>query len=205
MAFSPRLSQMPVSLVFERAFRRIYGKPCWGTRVGYGLMLDMHFGRPHLEVREPMVASKDCSARVRESLARRGLYVHGEWHLWIYSCNWEIFSKGKRIGDNSTERSACRAAAFLKGEKLTRLSISPRKVECAFEFDLGATLRTRPDNKGSDQWLLFINLPHSDVPVDKRYPAKASHRVLTLRGDGFYSYHHPDLSPGLQRWKPISI
>ena len=160
----------------ERIVRRLYGKPCWGVNPGVGPSLTLEFGKPSLKIREPIVPSKSVSAGVRERLARRGVQVHGEWHLWIYCCDWEVFCGSKRIGDNSTKSKIRAAAEFLNGQKLTRFSISPRKFNCVFEFDLGASLKTRPYDKGAEQWLLY----------------GPSHKVLILRADG-YKYMRSDV------------
>src|ERR1017187_8707670 len=93
---------MPIASVFEKAFRSIYGKSCWDVKPGYGSFLTFEFGQPHLVVREPIAASTSAPAKVREALARSQVYPRGEWHLWIYCCDWEVFSKGKPIGDSST-------------------------------------------------------------------------------------------------------
>jgi hypothetical protein len=45
----------------ERVVRRLYGKPCWGVKPGFGSFLTLEFGKPNLEVREPVVASKATS------------------------------------------------------------------------------------------------------------------------------------------------
>ena len=167
-----RLPRMQIAPVFDRAFRRIYGKPCWGVRPGHGSFLTFEFGKPHLEVREPIVASKGASARVRESLGRRLTYVRGEWHLWIYCCNWEVPSHGKRIADSSTKRKTRVAADVLNGQKLLGVSIVSRKVHSVFKFDLGATLRTWPLDHEREQWLLY----------------EPSKQVLVLRADGRYEH-----------------
>jgi hypothetical protein len=81
----------------------------------------------------------------------------------------------------------CRAAKFLDGQKLIRFSVSPRTVNCIFDFDLGASLKTRPYDKESEQWLLY----------------GPSQNVLTLRGDGFYQYVSSDVPEDHPRWTPI--
>jgi len=176
---------MPMQI--ESVFKRIYGKPCWGVKPGFGSFLTLEFGKPHLEVREPIVANKAASPKVREELARRGVYVHGEWHLWIYCCDWEVLSGSKRIGDSSAKRKIRCAAEFLDGQELTRFSISPRKVSCVFEFDLGATLKTRPFDNESEQWFLY----------------EPSHKFLSVRADGRYQYKRSDVPEGPGEWKPM--
>jgi hypothetical protein len=130
---------MQIASIFHKVFREMYGKPCWNVKSGYGSFFTLEFGKPHLEVREPTVASKDASRKVRRLLARRNIFVHGEWHLRIASCAWEVLSNGKHVGNGSTKRSMRRAADLLDGQKLIRFSFFPEKVWCVFEFDLGAT------------------------------------------------------------------
>jgi hypothetical protein len=174
-------------MLIEKIFQRLYGKPCWGVNPGVGSFLTLDFGRPHLEIREPIVARKSSSATVRKHLARRTVCVHGEWHLWIYCCNWELRSGATRIGDSSTKLRIRRAAEFLDGQSLTGFSISPRNANCVFEFDLGATLITRPYDKRSEQWLLF----------------EPSHRVLILRADGRYRHGRSDNVKDSAEWRPV--
>jgi hypothetical protein len=172
--------------IFYKVFRELYGEPCWNVKPGYGSTLTLEFGKPHLDVSEPTVARKGASRRVRRSLARRRVFVHGEWHLWIYSCAWEVLSNGKHVGNGSTERSMRRAADLLDGQKLIGFSFSSKKVQCVFEFDLGATLRTVPYDKKGEQWMLY-------TPEGK---------ILTLRADRRYQYTRTDLPRDRGPWKP---
>jgi hypothetical protein len=170
----------------EKVVGELYGEPCWNVKPGLGSFLTLEFGKPRLEFREPVITSKGASLRVREHLARRGVQIHGEWHLWIYCCNWEVSSGRKRIGDSSTKQKVRLAAEFLNGQKLMRFSISTRKADCVFKFDLGATLKTRPYDSESVQWLLF----------------EPSCKVLSVRADGYYSYVPSGVPEGREEWKP---
>ncbi len=155
---------------------------------GYGSFLTLEFGSPYLDVREPIIANKNASLRVRRHLARRCVFVHGEWHLWIYDCAWEIISGHKRVGNDSTRSGVQRAADLLDGQKLTRFSLVPKELRCVFDFDLGATLQTVPNNKKGEQWILYT-------------PNK---KVLSLRADGRYQYMRSDQTGDKGQWKPIS-
>ena len=172
---------------FTRVFAGILGKPCWDVKPGHGSFLTLEFGEPHLEVREPIAARRAVSAKARKLLARRQVKVHGEWHLWIYCCDWEVRCKGKRVGDSSTRLGSRRAATFPNGQKLIQFSIQPRKVQSIFVFDLGATLKTFPYNKTSEQWLVF----------------EPSQKVLVLRADGRYKHVRSDRPDDEGDWKPI--
>jgi hypothetical protein len=169
----------------EKVFERILGKPCWNVKPGYGSFLTMEFGKPHLEVREPIAARKGASAKVREHLARRQVDARGEWHLWIMYCDWEVRCRSKLVGDSSTKLKTRRAADFLKGQKLIQFSILPRKVEYIFVFDLGATLKTFPYDENGEQWMLF----------------EPSHKVLVVRADGRYKYGPSNLPRDEGVWK----
>lgn len=184
--FAGRLVRL-LAMNIEKIFKRLYGKPCWNVKPGYGSFLMLEFGTPHLEVREPATAKRVAFAKVRTGLACRNVFVHGEWHLWIYCCDWEVFCGSKRIGDSSTKAKIRQAAAYLDGQRLTRFSFSPRTACCVFEFDLGATLKTRPYDNESEQWLLY----------------EPSHQVFVLRADARYQRRRSD-SPEQDSWKPIS-
>ena len=179
---------MRVATAFETAFEKIYGKPCWRVWKGIGSFLTFNFGKPHLEIREPIVASKEASQKVRESLARRNAVVKGDWILWIYCCSWEVLSHGRQVAHSeSSERRIVRAANLLDGQKLVRFSLVPRGLHCIFEFDLGGELRTRPFSRTHEQWLLY-------EPTDK---------VLVLRADKRYSHHSSNAPDKAKDWKPV--
>jgi hypothetical protein len=172
---------------FKRVFAGILGKPCWDVKPGVGSFLTLEFGKPHLVIREPVAARKRVSVKVREHLAHRQVDARGEWHLWIYCCDWEVRCKGKRVGNSSTRLGIRRAAAFLYGQKLIRFSISPRKVQSIFVFDLGATLKTFPCDKTSEQWMVF----------------EPSQKVLVLRADGQYKHARSDRPHDEGAWETI--
>ncbi|HME35828.1 MAG TPA: hypothetical protein VKF84_11360 [Candidatus Sulfotelmatobacter sp.] len=172
--------------IFHKVFRELYGEPCWNVQPGYGSFLTLEFGKPHLDVHEPIVASKDAPRKVRRLLARRNIFVHGEWHLRIASSAWEVLSNGKHVGNGSTKLSMRRAADLLNGQKLIQFSFRPEESWSVFEFDLGATLRTVPYDRKSEQWVLH-------TPKQK---------TLTLRADRRYQYMRADLPRDRGQWKP---
>lgn len=185
---------MVIDPIFERIFRSVYGKPCWGVKDGVGSAITFEFGEPHLEIREPTQAPRKSSRRVRELLASRSVHVHGQWHLWIWMCSWEIFQTGERVGSSRTrKKSMDRVVYSLNGQKLIRFSINRHGDECRFEFDLGGVLvthaytKSRPDRE-SDHWILFL-------------PPRG---VLTLRNDRTFSFHRSNRPAGAGDWKPVS-
>ena len=183
---------MQIDPIFERTFRRLYGKPCWGVQPGVGTMMTLQFGAPHLDVVEPraLPAGRVSAAR-RKGLTRRRIFVWGQWHLSIRDCAWVVVSGGKRVGDRAPRsrdnKRIQSAAAELDGQALVRFSLDPRSLTCVFEFDQGATLTTRPHDADGVQWLLFA----------------PRHQCLTLRADRKFSYGRSD-SRRPQAWRPVA-
>lgn len=172
---------------FKKALYGILGKPCWNVKPGLGSFLTLEFGKPRLVVREPTPARKRLSPKVRDLLTRRQVDVHGEWHLWVYHCDWEVRRWGKVVADSSAKLLIRRAANLLNGQRLIRFSILPDSVQSVFAFDLGARLTTYPYDKKSEQWMIFN-------------PAQ---KVLSLRADGRYKYVRSDLAANDRAWKPL--
>jgi hypothetical protein len=184
------MQPMTVDPIFERVFKKVYGIPCWGVTNWYGSGIHIEFGKPHLDIREPRTADPKASRRVREHFAKRLVVVHGDWHLCVDVCDWEIFQQGKRVG-SSRSRSADlqRVMNSLDGQRLVRFSIRPRGDGCVFEFDLGGVLVTRPYDRKSEQWTL----------------SEPSGLCLTLRGDKKFSYIRSDEPSDAGPWKPIYL
>lgn len=96
----------------ERLVRRLYGEPCWGVKPGVGSFLTLEFGKPICKC-VSQSSQPRALPRAFDKLWRAGKSVHGEWHLWIYCCHWEVLSGNKRIGDSSTKTKMRCAAEFL--------------------------------------------------------------------------------------------
>ena len=162
----------------------LLGLPCWGVKRGHGSFLTLEFGAPRLVIREPL-QSTSPSARVRRGLARRHVYVAGDWHLWIYMCHWQVHSGGRVSGDSSSNRRVQNAVRVLDGQRLIGVSLSPKGARTRFAFDLGAVLETKPYDRKSEQWMLYC--PNG--------------RVLTLRADRRYSLTDGDKPESRRSWR----
>lgn len=117
---------MRIDSIFEETFSSIYGKPAWRVSPGWGSFLTLEFGDPHLEVREPVAAKGNVSERVKKERARRRVFIHGDWHLWINCCDWEVTSGGNLVGRSTAARSIQTAADFLDGPKIDAIHFEPR-------------------------------------------------------------------------------
>jgi hypothetical protein len=182
MSFDPA---DPVGSVFAD----IMGKPAWQVKKGYGSFVTLEFGEPRLEFREPY-ASRAKSERVRQLAARRLVTVRGDWHLWIYCCEWEISQAGQRLAHSESKDARIeRAAGALDGQILTAVTVDPETAATRLEFDLGGVLETRrwtPRRKRYEQWILH-------APED---------RYLSQRDDARYSWSGPEIHDE-QGWLPL--
>ena len=163
-------------LSLPKIFRPLYGKPSWNVKRGWGSFLTFEFGEPHLHIRERRCPKRKMSPKVRRLLARRGVTVRGEWHLWIYCCDWRVRVGHRVVGHSRSKAGIDRAAQELDGQALTRVAALPQPGCTRFEFDLGRVLETQPYDEESEQWFL--------------YDAKGY--VLTMRWDGLCSYEPGD-------------
>ena len=133
----------------------------------------------------------DASPAVAYSQARRLVTLRGEWHLWIHSCAWEVFTGDRRIVHSnlrgSSKRPIQRAADEMNGQRRLRVTVEPRSARTVFGFDLGSRLEPRAYDVEVDQWL----------------PYKPSGYVLALRGDGQFSQQTGETLPAEQVYQPL--
>jgi hypothetical protein len=172
-------------MIFDELFSQIYGMFCWDAEKGYGSFLTFEFGEPHLDIWD-RYRSKDG---IREKI--RGVAIHGDWHLWIYVCDWEIYWHDTlKANSQSASQDIIRAMGRLNGQCLTHVEVHP---SCAttFVFELGDRLETMPNvtiyGQDSEQWLLYEH----------------SGKVFTLRADQMYSYKPGNTPKNDESWHPL--
>lgn len=178
----------PVSPV-ARMLWQFRGKPCWRVQEGHGSCLTLEFGQPILTTMKPRPVTPEMSPRVRRHLSRPQAFVHGEWHLWVWDCDWTIHQNRKRLASNGSRSSSTivRAGKELQGQSIVDVVIDATRGRTRFEFDYGGRLETRRRNRGGEQWLLFDPREH----------------VLTVRADGRYSHVHRSSSINHEKWTPL--
>jgi hypothetical protein len=171
---------------FDLSFNKLLGKPCWNVKGGWGSFLTLEFGEPHLKIIEPR-DSTSASSIVQKALGRRHIHVRGDWHLWLYCCDWIVSDESDVIvGDSSSKKRIDRAATFLNGQALSSAKLTPRGMRTIFEFDLGARLETKPYNRRDEQWSLY----------------EPNGKVLSVRADKHYSYGESKRTPEPRHWLP---
>lgn len=170
-----------------KAFRKLYGKPCWGT--SWYPSPKLNFGKPYLEIREPGLLPPYSSKSSRKLLSRRRVTVRGEWRLLIWHCHWKIFSKSKLLAtDLSTHKKIEDAICSLSGERLIKVHVNSNGRSTRFAFDLGGVVETMDIGK-RDQWLLY----------------EPSGYVLVLRGDGLCHHQRGNVSRDKLKWRALEI
>jgi hypothetical protein len=181
---SPSRAHKKANMIIDELFSLIYGKFCWDAAKGYGSFLTFEFGEPHLVIDERF-RLKDG---IREK--RRRVAVHGDWHLWIYLCNWKIISHDTvKATHGSSTRDIVRAMQRLDGQALTRVEVHP-DGSTTFLFELNDRLETTPNieyGPDADQWLLF----------------QPSKMVFTLRADRKYHHQPGNTEPKDYQWQSL--
>lgn len=172
----------------ENILSCLVGRPCWNVRALTPMtFLSLQFGRPSLEIREPRL-SHATSPRVRALLARRRIWIHGQWCFSTYCCKWEVFEGAHLVGKSSSyTKKREQVADFLEGQKVTSVALVTRGLRTVINFDLGGRLEMRPFDRKLEQWSL-------------RMPGNV---WLALRADKRVSLHLGDTKPDDMRWSDL--
>lgn len=168
------------SCPLQAFIRPMIGLLAWGVRQGHGSFLSFDFGAPKLDVHEHGSA---------ETGLKRGAFVHGQWHLWIYCCHWRATRDGAQLAwSEDSDRLIGRAAATLNGQKLLAVIADPAAGRSTFTFDLGGALET---------W------PYGDDPEEEQWSILTETEAFAYRADGRYQRGPSDAPPDEEGWLPL--
>src|SRR5436190_21978946 len=92
---------------------RLLGLPSWLAERGHGSFLTFEFGRPELRVGEVREVTHPFSEGVAITSRLRSAYVYGDWHLWIYCCNWSISVDGQELAHSESPDITMRRAIYV--------------------------------------------------------------------------------------------
>jgi hypothetical protein len=142
----------------EALFAPLVGQLVWQVRRGIGSFLTLEFGMPHLSIREPIAPRASRSPKVRRNLMRRGVYVTGDWHLWVQYGDWVLSTfAGALTSEDPAGSPSDECIRDLDGQRFLSVESGDTKGSFAFRFDLGGVLEIRPSAEISDnQWSLYI-------------------------------------------------
>lgn len=163
----------PINTI-ARVFKPLQDLPCWMVKGGYGSFLKMEFGEPILLYGE----------NPRKN--RRTVNICGQWHLWIYCCDWGVFEGNKMMGSCNNKKSIDKAAQILNGQKLKNIRVY-KNGRTDFRFEYGTLLITKPYDKESEQWMLF----------------EPNGMVLTFNWNGCISHQPGNISDEDTEWHKL--
>lgn len=130
---------MQLKKQIEKLFTPLIGQKAWGASVGWGSFVTVEFGSKHLHHR----------------------HYHGDWHLWLYQCDWSLSSNGRCLADSESKRKVMQLAIDnLNGSKLTHFSFDSQRTITEFVFENQLHLRCKPYPDAApdeDYWLLFAS------------------------------------------------
>ena len=172
--------------VFLRVFEKLYGVPCCGAKREDRDSLAVDFGKPRFAMRA-IDLPPNITLKQKTEIAKRAIYVRGDWRLILHSGIWKILSKKGRVLFRSSAPDTRLPAKYLAGDSLVKFSMNVKKSESIFQFDSGNRLISEPDGQSPLQWTLHE-------------PWRAT---LALRQDLHYSYYSDDRSEALRVWKKI--
>jgi hypothetical protein len=175
-------------------FQPLIGLHAWRVEQGYGSFVTMECGRPELRIHKPrFVPSKLDGVPIR--IESRVVYPRGEWHLWIYCCEWSISLNGIQLAhDESDDVRMNRALNILNGQILTAVSVTGI-AHTKFDFDLGCVLTTWPSSPED----------YDGVLVEQWYLYEPDGQVLALRSDGYVSLGPGNRTDEEHDWFPRSL
>jgi hypothetical protein len=132
-------------------FTPLISQLSWGINRGHGSALRVEFGKPHLQVRNPIQARPSSEDRVKEHLASRRIFPSGQWHFLILDSEWKVSAFGKTCHCNDPKPKVDEALEHLNGQRLVSIEIEPDGKWFVLAFDLGGTLRVSlfPQDEGT--------------------------------------------------------
>jgi len=118
-------------------FQPLVGQKAWGAKLGWGSFITLEFGPRHLHHR----------------------HYHGDWHLWLYQCDWSLNSKTHELANSESEKGRMRLAIDnLNDAEFVDVSFAAQQMVTEFVFagDLRLRCKPYPDADPDEQyWMLF--------------------------------------------------
>jgi hypothetical protein len=173
----------------EKLLAPLFGTPCWQIKYDSQLGLDLSFGTPYLEVREPRVVASELES-VRTRFAQRQVFVKATCWLWVQIASWTVtLADGRTATPNTSAKRRGIAFANLEGEKVIGVAIEAETGRTTFSFDLGGSLEVRRFPAAEDDVLWTLYKPNG--------------YCFSVRSDGYYA-HSPGSRPDNQeKWHPL--
>jgi hypothetical protein len=122
----------------EDLFRSLAGQKAWAAKIGWGSFVTIEFGPRRLQHH----------------------HYHGDWHLWLYQCDWNLKSKTHELANSESKRGLMQAAIDnLNGLELEGIVFDAQQMSTEFVFQGNLRLRCQryPDAQPNEEcWMLFL-------------------------------------------------
>jgi hypothetical protein len=179
------------------SFEPMLNLPSWKVERGYGSFVTMEFGEPFVEIRRPAPMPVFIEGAPGKTL-QRDAYIHGQWHLWIYCCDWQLTLNSVLLAHSeSDDITMNRALGVLNGQALTGVKVWPHDGRSQFTFDLGCTLTASPYPDDIDR------VYRTGEPDELWLLCEPSGQWLTVRADGTYCHVAGKAPAEEHHWQPI--
>ena len=93
-------------------------------------------------------------------LARRRVFIKGDWHFWVEDSDWQLSVRGDTVTSEDMDRARVdECLKELDGQRLLSVKRGDTPHAVLLEFDLGASLRIRLAGHANDedaQWSLYL-------------------------------------------------
>jgi hypothetical protein len=128
---------MQLKKQIDSLLRPLIGQKAWGASVGWGSFVTIEFGSKRLHHR----------------------HYPGDWHLWLYQCEWDLSSNGRLLAHSESKKKVMQLAIDnLNGAELKSFSFDSQRMMTGFSFDNDLRLSCKPyrDAVPDEQcWILF--------------------------------------------------
>lgn len=127
-------------IVANCLFQQIVNIKPTRAKLGYGSFVTIDFG-------------KDIPEEVKTRQGTQMRY-HGEWHLWIYKCKWQIDQDGEKLVDSESPKEAIESTLYyLTNKTLTSFKLLNDFYDAELNFE-NMPFKTFHTKEG-EQWMLF--------------------------------------------------
>jgi hypothetical protein len=172
----------------------VLGRPSWLVQLGYGTFITMEFGEPRVHVSDPVLRKIRIDGAPERARTRTST-VGGQWHLWVYCCQWSLLLGDIQLAHSESDDATMHRALHVQdGQALTAVNVEPAGGATHFTFDLGCSLLTCPDPPGTGG---------DTEPAVQWYLYERSGPVLAVRDDGCYEISDRREDSANDQWLPI--
>ncbi len=116
----------------------LIGQKAWGVSLGLESIITLEFGKP--------IPPNEKHKK-----------THGEWHLWVYMCDWRLEKNNKYIVGSGAKRSELeKVVQMMEGMSIDSIEILPVAGDTIIYFEEELVLRIFSVYSSEDElWMLF--------------------------------------------------